>query len=55
MKVKPSLTLIGGSKVSVESIAELYIKLTGKQMTEEELAYADSKLSDSSANKPRST
>ena len=48
---KPSLTLLGTNKFGVDSIAQLYFKLTGKKMTPAELAYAEAQLGGSPADK----
>lgn len=48
---KPSLTLLDSNKFDVNSIAQLYLKLTGKKMTAEELAYAEAQLGGSPADK----
>ncbi len=43
---KPTLTLLNTKKTTANDVSKLYEKLTGKKMTEAELAYAKAKLED---------
>lgn len=43
---KPTLTLLNPGKITAKDVSKLYEKLTGKKVTEAELAYVKAKLED---------